>query len=124
MTTLANESEPKLTEFQNGKLTDDGLVCEDGTLIPRYKKEPRKGLSDEDESIINRWSADYHRDHPNIDYGLSHMICSWGYRHPDQCKEYVNKHKNKLINMTDQQRKEYVELNPFEDLEKEFERLK
>ena len=117
------DEDQKLTAFQKGKMTDEGLLCEDGTFIPRYKKEPRKGLTEEDEITITRWASDYHRDHPNIDFGLSHMICSWAYRHPEGCKEYIEKHKNKLVNMTDEERKDYLNNNPFEDLEQEYERV-
>ena len=31
------DEDQKLTAFQKGKMTDEGLLCEDGTFIPRYK---------------------------------------------------------------------------------------
>jgi hypothetical protein len=125
--TLAIKSEPEETPeptiFQGGKMTADGLVCEDGTLIPRAKKEPRKGLTEKDEITISRWTEDYHRDYPNVDIGLAHMFCTWAYRHPEECEEHVKQQKDKILNMTDEERIEMVKHNPFEDLEKEYERV-
>lgn len=114
---------PKLTNFQGGKMTADGLMCEDGTFIERAKKEPRPGLTEEDEITISRWVKDYKRDHPNLDEGLINMFCTWAYRHPKECEEYVKKQKDKMKNMTKEERLEMINRNPFEDLEKEFERL-
>ena len=73
----SNEDVPQLTNFQDGKMTADGLLCEDGTLIPRAKKEPRPGLTEEDEITISRWVADYKRDHEHMDVGLINMFCTW-----------------------------------------------
>ena len=119
----SSEDVPKLTHFQDGKMTADGLMCEDGTFIPRAKQEARPGLTDDDEIIINKWVPDYKRDHENIEVGLINMFCTWAYRHPKECEEYVKNQKEKMKNMTPEERIEMVKRNPFEDLEKEFERL-
>ena len=114
---------PELTHFQDGKMTADGLVCEDGTFIERAKPEPRPGLTEEDEITISRWVEDYKRDHDHIDVGLIKMFCTWAYRHPEACEKYVNDQKEKMKNMTKEERIEMSKRNPFEDLEKEFERV-
>ena len=120
-----NSSEkPKLTAFQGGRMTNEGLVCEDGTLIERAKNEPRPGLTEEDEVTISKWVNDYNRDYPNVDIGLVNMFCTWSYRHPDACEEYVKSQKDKIMNMTQDERREMLKRNAFEDLEKHYERLK
>ncbi len=120
-----NEEENReLTTFQKGNMTAEGLFCEDGSFIPRAKKEPRPNLTEEDEIIISRWTNDYAKDYPNVDIGLVHMFCTWAFRHPVECEQYVKDQKNKLLNMTAEQRVEFSKRNPFEDLEKEFERMK
>ncbi len=118
----ANE-ERILTNFQDGKMTQDGLICEDGTFIPRAKKEPRIGLSKEDEIIISKWTEEYKRDHQHMDVGLIHMFCTWAYRHPEACEQHVKEEKDKILNMTDEERIEMIKRNPFEDLEKDYERI-
>ena len=118
------DEDTELTKFQDGKITAEGMFCEDGSFIPRAKKEARPGLTEEDEIIISKWTNDYVRDYPNVDVGLAHMFCSWGYRHPIECEQYCKDQKNKLLNMTKEQRVEYSKRNPFEDVEKEFEKMK
>jgi len=121
----SSEDVQQLTNFQDGKMTADGLLlCEDGTLIPRAKKEPRPGLTEEDEITISRWVADYKRDHEHMDIGLINMFCTWAYRHPDACKEHVQEQKDKMLNMSQAERIEMIKRNPFEDLEKEYEKIK
>tara|TARA_R100000541_G_scaffold51084_1_gene58412 strand:- start:66 stop:461 length:396 start_codon:yes stop_codon:yes gene_type:complete len=113
------------TIFQGGVMTSEGLVCADGSVIPRVSKpEPRKGLTEEDEIIISKWVNDYHRDYPNVDVGLVNMFCSWAYRHPEACEEHVKEQKDKIMNMTSEQRIEMVKRNGFEELEKDYERMK
>jgi len=119
----SSEDIPKLTNFQDGKMTAEGLVCEDGSVIPRAKKEPRTGLTEEDEITISRWVADYKRDHDHMDVGMINMFCTWAYRHPDACKEHIQEQKDKMLNMTEEERIEMVKRNPFEDLEKEYTKL-
>ena len=120
----SSDDVPQLTNFQDGKMTADGLVCEDGTLIPRAKREPRPGLTEEDEVTISRWVADYKRDHEHMDVGLINMFCTWAFRHPEACEEHVKEQKDKMINMTPEERIEMIKRNPFEDLEKEYEKIK
>ena len=119
----SSEDVPKLTNFQGGKMTADGLMCENGEFIPRAKREPRPGLTEEDEIIISRWVNDYKRDHDHVDVGLINMFCTWAYRHPEACEAHVKEQKDKMMNMTKEERIEMMKRNPFEDLEKEYERL-
>ena len=120
-----NSSEkPKLTSFQGGRMTNEGLVCEDGTLIERAKNEPRPGLTEEDEVTISKWVNDYNKDYPNVDIGLVNMFVTWAYRHPEACEQHVKEQKDKIINMTQDERREMLKRNPFSELEEEYERLK
>jgi len=120
-----NSSEkPKLTAFQGGRMTAEGLVCENGDFIPRAKNEPRPNLTEEDEIIISKWVNDYHKDYPNVDIGLVNMFCSWAFRHPEACEQHVKEQKDKIINMTQDERREMLKRNPFSELEEEYERLK
>jgi len=121
---LNSDEKPELTSFQGGKLTAEGLVCEDGTLIERAKNEPRPGLTEEDEITISKWVNDYHKDYPHVDVGLVNMFCTWAYRHPDACEEHVKSQKDKIMNMTQEERKEMLKRNAFSDLEEQYERLK
>lgn len=121
---LNSSEKPKLTAFQGGAMTAEGLVCEDGTFIPRAKNEPRPGLSNEDEIIISKWVNDYHKDYPHVDVGLVNMFCTWAYRHGDACEEHVKSQKDKIMNMTKEERKEMLKRNAFSDLEEKYERLK
>ena len=121
---IKNE-EPEPTIFQGGVMTSQGLVCEDGSVIPRATKpEPRKGLTEEDEITISKWVNDYHRDYPHVDVGLVNMFCTWAYRHPEACEEHVKEQKDKILNMTNEERIEMVKRNGFEDLEKDYDRTK
>ena len=120
---IVSAEEPEQTIFQDGKITKDGLICEDGTFIPRFKKEPRPGLTEEDEVVISRWTNDYKRNHDHMDIGLIHMFCTWAYRHPEACEAHVKEQKDKILNMTDEERIEMIKRNPFEDLEKDYERV-
>ena len=120
-----NSSEkPKFTAFQGGRMTAEGLVCENGDFIPRAKNEPRPNLTEEDEIIISKWVNDYHKDYPNVDIGLVNMFCSWAFRHPEACEQHVKEQKDKIINMTQDERREMLKRNPFSELEEEYERLK
>ena len=119
----SSEDVPKLTNFQGGKMTADGLMCENGEFIPRAKREPRPGLTEEDEIIISRWVNDYKRDHDHVDVGLINMFCTWAYRHPEACEAHGKEQKDKMMNMTKEERIEMMKRNPFEDLEEEYERL-
>jgi len=121
---LNSSEKPEPTSFQGGKLTAEGLVCEDGTLIERAKNEPRPGLTEEDEITISKWVNDYHKDYPHVDVGLVNMFCTWAYRHPDACEEHVKSQKDKIMNMTQEERKEMLKRNAFSDLEEQYERLK
>jgi len=121
---LNSSEKPEPTSFQGGKLTAEGLVCEDGTLIERAKNEPRPGLTEEDEITISKWVNDYHKDYPHVDVGLVNMFCTWAYRHPEACEEHVKSQKDKIMNMTQEERKEMLKRNAFSDLEEEYERLK
>jgi len=121
---LNSSEKPKLTSFQGGAMTAEGLVCEDGTFIPRAKNEPRPNLTEEDEITISKWVNDYHRDYPHVDVGLVNMFCTWAYRHPEACEEHVKSQKDKIMNMTQEERKEMLKRNAFEDLEEQYERLK
>jgi hypothetical protein len=121
-----NSSEkPELSTMQGGVMTSEGLLCEDGSFIPRATKpEPRKGLTEEDEITISKWVNDYHRDYPHVDVGLVNMFCTWAFRHPEACEEHVREQKDKILNMTNEERIEMVKRNGFEDLEKDYERMK
>jgi len=119
-----DEIVPKPTNMQGGVMTAEGLICEDGTFIPRAKNEPRDGLTEEDEIIISRWVNDYHRDHPHMDAGIIKMFCTWAYRHPEACEEHVKAQKDKILNMSEEERIEMMKRNPFEDLEEQYERMK
>jgi len=121
---LNSSEKPEPTSFQGGKLTAEGLVCEDGTLIERAKNEPRPGLTEEDEITISKWVNDYHKDYPHVDVGLVNMFCTWAYRHPEACEEHVKSQKDKIMNMTQEERKEMLKRNAFSDLEEQYERLK
>ena len=120
---MENNDERELTKFQGGKMTAEGLVCEDGTLIERAKNEPRPGLTEEDEITISKWVSDYKRDHEHMDVGLINMFCTWAFRHPKECEQHVKDQKDKILNMTDDERVEMIKRNPFEDLEEQYERL-
>jgi hypothetical protein len=52
------------------------------------------------------------------------MFCTWAYRHPEACEEHVKSQKDKIMNMTQEERKEMLKRNAFEDLEEQYERLK
>jgi len=116
------ESERIVTKPQKGELTDAGLMCEDGTFIERAKRPKRKGLSDDDEEIIAGWTSDYVKRHPNVEIGLADMICTWAYREPEACAEYVRTNKEKQKNMTPQMRLEELKRDKFPHMT-EYERV-
>jgi len=107
---------------QKGELTNAGLICADGSFIPRYKREPRKGLTDADEEVIAGWASDYVRRHPNVEIGLADMICLWAFKQPEECEEYVRANKEKQKNMTVQQRLEELKRDKFPHMH-EYERV-
>jgi len=107
---------------QKGELNEAGLMCESGVFIPRYKREPRKGLTDEDEEVIAGWASDYVMKHPNVEIGLADMIMCWAYKQPDDCAEYVRANKEKQKNMTVQQRLEELKRDKFPHMH-EYERV-
>ena len=93
-------------------------------MIERAKNEPRPGLTEEDEITISKWVNDYHKDYPHVEVGLVNMFCTWAYRHPEACEEHVKSQKDKIMNMTQEERKEMLKRNAFSDLEEQYERLK
>tara|TARA_Y100000361_G_scaffold8933_1_gene7234 strand:+ start:1850 stop:2278 length:429 start_codon:yes stop_codon:yes gene_type:complete len=107
---LSDDKTPSV--FQNGQMTEEGLICEDGTFIPRYKRENRPGLTDEDEEKIALQTKAYHQLHPNMSIGIIDMIMLWNHRDPEGCEAYVKKRREEKKNITP------------EDIKKEFDREK
>ena len=89
---------------QSGMMTEEGLVNEDGTITPRFKKEPRMGMTQMDEYEIDRWTKQMMRDFPNVDAALCDLVASHCYLHPETAEEFV---KDKLLNPTKKDHNEY-----------------
>jgi len=87
-----------------GMMTEEGLVNDDGTITPRFKKEPRMGMTQLDEYEIDRWTKQMMRDFPNVDAALCDLVASHCYLHPETAEEFV---KEKLANPTKKDHNEY-----------------
>ena len=108
------------TNFQTGELNKHGMICKDGTFIPRYKRENRPGLTDEDEEKIALQVKAYHQLHPHMDMGLIDMIMLWNHRDAAGCEAYVKKQREAKKNITieelqaEMDREKFQEMNDFE----------
>lgn len=87
-------------------MTQEGWVDADGTLTPRHKKEPRMGMTEEDEYHIDIWVKQMRRDFPEVDAALCDLVASHCYLHPETAEAFV---KEKLANPTKKNHKEYFE---------------
>ena len=86
---------------RKGTISNEGWRTEDGELIPRFKKEPRMGMSVEDEYTVEQWVKQMKRDFPEVDPAICDLIATHCYLHPDKAKDFVKERTDNPVKPKD-----------------------